>query len=75
MGRIPSLKERSPVAESPAKPQSVSVDLMRYEPMKVGDEVEEDDVEYEVVRGESGANDKEGVHGVCVGGEGGKVCE
>ena len=48
---------------------------MRYEPMKVGDEVEEDDVEYEVVRGESGANEKEGVHGVCVGGEGGKVCE
>ena len=38
--------------------------------MKVGDEVEEDDVEYEVVRGESGANEKEGVHGVCVGGGG-----
>lgn len=67
MGRIPSLKEMSPVAESPTKPQPVSADLMRYEPMKMGLEAAEDDVEYEVVRGESGANEKEGVHSVCRG--------
>ena len=68
MNRLHSLKEMSPVAVSPTGPQPVAADLMRYEPMKVGEEAEEDDVEYEVVRGESGANEKEGVHGVCVGG-------
>ena len=50
MGHAPALKEASPV-----KPRSASTDLISYEPMKSGQEGnEEDDVEYEVVRGETG---------------------
>lgn len=53
--RVPSLKQVLPVVESPAKPQAASAERIRYEPMKVGqDGVQEDDVDYEVVRDTSG---------------------
>ena len=55
VGRVSSFKEVYPAAESPTRPPATSTKLMGYEPLKAGQEgVQEDDVDYEVVRGESG---------------------